>query len=384
MTNRQRIKAILNYQEYDRLPIVHFGFWEETLINWANQGHISLDDAVNWKDRNPACKRISDKLGFDFAWSNVFPWYDMLYPAFETKIIKENPDGSKEVMDSEGVIVLQKDGIVSIPPTISHSLKDRQSWQKLYKPKLQFNRDHINSLKVNTGNEYLPFNAGGLEFLKDQNRKETTGLMIGSLIGKIRDWLGLKGLCYMIFHNEKLLDEMIETVADLCYKQSEYVLSTGVRFDFAHYWEDICFKNGPLIAPEWFNNKIGPHYKRINDMINGYGINIISVDCDGVIDSIIPTWLDNGVNTMFPIEVGTWGGSIAPWREKYGKELRGVGGMNKKVFAFDYMAIDAEIERLKPLVESGGFIPCPDHRIPPDAKWENAQYYCEKIREAFW
>lgn len=82
---------------------------------------------------------------------------------------------------------------------------------------------------------------------------------------------------------------------------------------------------------------------------------------------------------MFPIEVGTWDASIAPWREKYGKELRGVGGMNKNVFSHDFAAVDAEIERLKSLIALGGYIPCPDHRIAPDAKWENVRHYCEKM-----
>jgi uroporphyrinogen decarboxylase len=100
-----------------------------------------------------------------------------------------------------------------------------------------------------------------------------------------------------------------------------------------------------------------------------------------MIDTLLPTWFNNGVNTMFPIEVGTWNANIAPWREKYGKELRGVGGMDKKVFCYDHAAINREIERLKPLVALGGYIPCPDHRIPPDAKWENVQYYCECMRK---
>ena len=51
---------------------------------------------------------------------------------------------------------------------------------------------------------------------------------------------------------------------------------------------------------------------------------------------------------MFPIEVGTWGASVRPWRERYGPELRGIGGMDKRVFARDFHAVDAEIERLKP------------------------------------
>ena len=101
-----------------------------------------------------------------------------------------------------------------------------------------------------------------------------------------------------------------------------------------------------------------------------------------MIDSLIPIWLENGVNTMFPIEVGTWNASIAPWREKYGKQLRGVGGMNKTIFARDREAVDQEIERLKPLMALGGYIPCTDHRIAPDAKFELVQYYCEKMQKA--
>ena len=43
--------------------------------------------------------------------------------------------------------------------------------------------------------------------------------------------------------------------------------------------------------------------------------------------------------------------------------------------------IDAEIERLKPLVELGGYIPCPDHRIPLEAEWDLVRYYCDRLRE---
>ena len=43
----------------------------------------------------------------------------------------------------------------------------------------------------------------------------------------------------------------------------------------------------------------------------------------------------------------------------------------------------AEVERLKPLVELGGYIPCPDHRIAPDAKWDLVRYYCDRMRAEF-
>lgn len=57
--------------------------------------------------------------------------------------------------------------------------------------------------------------------------------------------------------------------------------------------------------------------------------------------------------------------------------------MNKTVFAKGRAAVDAEIERLIPLVALGGYIPCPDHRIAPDAEWHTVRYYCDRMREIF-
>ncbi len=151
----------------------------------------------------------------------------------------------------------------------------------------------------------------------------------------------------------------------------------------AYFWEDIYFINGPLVNPKAFNKKVGIHYRQISELLMQSGINLISLDCDGLIDHLIPIWLENGVNIMFPIEVRTWIASIKPWREKYGIEIRGIGGMDKKAFTMDFMAIDQQIERLRPLVELDRYIHFPDHRMPPDAKWENVQYYCDKMRKVF-
>ncbi|MGN1141919.1 MAG: uroporphyrinogen decarboxylase family protein, partial [Oliverpabstia sp.] len=268
--------------------------------------------------------------------------------------------------DEQGLLVLEKPGIVSIPSVIGTSLTDRKSWEELYLPRLQWQTNRVNT-------EFLQ------SLTSSENRDIPIGLHCGSLIGYIRNLLGVEQLSYLYVDDEDLYAEIIDTIANLAYQCVERALKSGAKFDYAHFWEDICFKNGPLISPHVFEEYVGPHYKKITSLLNQYGIDIVSVDCDGLIDSLLPIWLENGVNTMFPIEVGTWKASIAPWRQKYGKELRGVGGMNKTVFAKDYKAIDEEIERLKPLIELGGYIPCPDHRIAPDAKFENVQYYCEKM-----
>ncbi|MBO4353388.1 MAG: hypothetical protein J5860_00440, partial [Clostridia bacterium] len=153
------------------------------------------------------------------------------------------------------------------------------------------------------------------------------------------------------------------------------------KFDFAHYWEDVCFRNGPLLSPAKFEEVCAKHYKKRNDLCHKYGIDIISLDCDGVTEKLLPTWFENGVNTMFPIEIGVWGDQFEPARKKFGKGMLGVGGMDKTALRKDKAAVDREIERMKRLASMGGFIPCPDHRLMPGTKFELVQYYAEEIKK---
>ncbi|MHB0997672.1 MAG: uroporphyrinogen decarboxylase family protein [Armatimonadota bacterium] len=385
MNDRQRILNILNYENYDRVPVLHFGFIYETLQKWVQEGHLTAEEvqATSSGDGFPGENAIAGKLGFDANYYRSFQPHSRISPAFESKVIEELPDGYRKILTGTGAIILWNERNVSIPAEVDHILKGRKEWDEIFLQRLQFSPERVDNAAVNCDGVVKSFADGGKEYLTADNRDDHYLLHCGSLYGALRDYVGIENLCYLIADDEDLLDEMIEVNADLCYRNTEYALQSGAKFDIGHFWEDICYKNGPLINPKVFAEKVGPHYKRITDLLHRYGIDLVSLDCDGMIDLLIPTWLDNGVNVMFPIEVGTWNASIAPWREKYGKQIRGVGGMDKRVFGKNFDAVDAEIERLKPLVGMGGFIPCMDHRIPPDAVWENIQYYCDKFRSAF-
>jgi hypothetical protein len=371
MNNRSRISAVLNYDKYDRLPVLHFGFWNETLNKWAGQGHITPEEAAAWGDGNEADAAVSAKLGFDCNYYRCHHVNLDIVPGIPTEVVEELPDGSRKVTNGHGVVVLQRPGATSIPAEIDHLLKSRRQWEEVFLPRLQFDESRAGITEEVVAR------------VEDPNRTEWLGLHVGSLYGMIRNWLGVTGSAYLYADDEVLFKEMIDTVGELSYQCAKTALEQTSGWDFGHFWEDICFKSGPLITPRVFDEYVGPHYKRVTDLLNAHGINIVSLDCDGCIDALVPTWFANGVNTMFPIEVGTWNASIEPWRKQYGKELRGVGGMNKVVFAHDRAAVDAEIERLKPLVALGGFIPCPDHRIAPDAEWDSVTYYCDRMRQVF-
>jgi uroporphyrinogen decarboxylase len=189
-------------------------------------------------------------------------------------------------------------------------------------------------------------------------------------------------MSYLMYdEDETLLADIVDAFAQMQYQCVEAVLKTGAKFDFAHYWEDICFKNGPLLSPDIFRELCAEHYKKRNDLCHRYGIDIISLDCDGVVDKLLPVWFENGVNTMFPIEVGVWGDQFAPARQKYGRGMLGVGGMDKLALRCDKAAVDAEIARMQKLASMGGFIPCPDHRLMPGTKLELVQYYAQEIKK---
>ena len=369
MTNRERALNILHFKEVDRMPAVHFGYWPELLAEWAQQGKIPQDIANGWGDGNDEDAELDKLIGWDFNWYRTYSGNHGLFPTFEAKVLEVLPDGSKRIQNAEGLIERVKPGLTSIPSEDDYQLKDREAFEALYKPKMQFSPERID-----------------FEFFRNFNETRRmdvpVGLKMGSILGDIRDMVSVAGMSYLLYdEDEDLFADIIDTYAEMQYQCIKAVLETGAKFDFAHYWEDVCFKSGPLISPEVFDELCGKHYKKRNDLCRKYGIDIISLDCDGVTEKLLPIWFENGVNTMFPIEVGVWGDQFEVARNKFGKGMLGVGGMDKTAFRKDRAAVDSEIERMKKLSALGGFIPCPDHRLMPGTKFELVQYYTEEIKK---
>lgn len=228
MNHRERVKAIFHYQPYDRMPVVHFGYWNETLEKWYQEGHITKEEYLGWGDGNEYDDSIARKLGFDFNWLTCFSPNTGLNPGFESKDMGAYPSGGRMIRNCDGVIVLQKEDAGSIPAEIEHTLKDRESWEKEYKWRLQFQPERIS--------------AQSYEQIKTAHPDTPVGLHCGSLFGRIRDIMGVEGISYLFADDEDLYDEIIDIVGTLCFQTVEYVLNQGWTFDFAHFWEDICFK----------------------------------------------------------------------------------------------------------------------------------------------
>ena len=195
----------------------------------------------------------------------------------------------------------------------------------------------------------------------------------GGFFGPLRNMLGVENLC-MLFHDDTaFLEEMMDANADFIIAMMDQVLDVVVPDGFA-FWEDMAYRTAPLVSPEMARRFMLPRYKRVT------GIPFIGVDSDGYIDPLIPVWMDAGLNFIYPFEVQA-GMDVLEVRKKYGKDLRLWGGFDKRTLATGPEAIDAELERLKPLMAEGGFIPHTDHSCPPDISFGNYCHFMERLRE---
>lgn len=357
MTNQQQFLSTMKYAPNHKIPLWHWGQWEMTIDRWHKEG---MPDNLNMREQ------IRDYLAVDGYFDLIntsFIWG--VYPTFE-KIILNKEGCHTTYIDCDGVIKRISDKTNSIPESVDYTFKTPQDWQN-YKKRLDPNTD------------------GRLEtdWLQKAKQKKEKGnplaINVGSLYGWLRNWMGLENISIFIYDHPEIYLDYIDTIVHLSTTLIDKICPE-IEVDMALYWEDMCYSNGPMLSPELFKKYMVPGYTKINEKLRQYGIDIICVDCDGVIDKLIPLWLEAGVNCILPVEVGTWKADINKFRKQYSKDLLIIGGIDKSILAKSHNEIESEVDRVRPLIEQGGYIPIPDHLIPPDVSLDNYMFYLNYMR----
>jgi len=352
MTNQETWQRIMNYEEFDRMPLFHWGEWDETKIRWIKEG---FPDNVN----------VYDYLDVAPYFINISGINNKFFPVFEKEIIEDSKE-YQVFRDTDGVTRRIKKGHSSIPQDVEYTFKTAREWLE-YKKRLQ---PHPDRIKITEEWE-----------LTYKKYKSPVRLVLCSLSGWLRNWMGLENMIYLTFENPDVFEDYVQTMADLsCWIIDEVMKNHEITIDSAQCWEDMCGSGGPLIDPDIFKQYVVPGYMKIRNKLDEYGIKFLAVDCDGLIEPLIRLWLDAGVNIMYPIEIGKWNANPHQLRKKFGKELRMIGGYNKHMIEKGKSEIDKELEKRLPLMKEGGFILMPDHLITPDTPLENYKYYLEQVR----
>lgn len=360
MNARERFIATCKFEPVDRpFRMETIGFWPETIKRWHREGLPDWAEELTALVHFGMDLRMIIHLG-DFE-------NPCLCPAFEEEVIEESDKYRIKRAPAGSVIREFTDGTSSIPEFMEFPVKDMRSFEEM-----RWRLDP--SLTERLGSDW-DYSSGAYNESELPVFVYTCGLF-----GLARHLLGFENLMYAYFDSPELIHAIGEQWVKLCTAFLEKVAST-VKIDAIDFWEDMAYRNGPMIGPETFKEFMSPYYKRVIDCARSVGVDVLEVDSDGDINPLIPLFVDAGVNMLYPFEVQA-GMDILKVREQYGKRLAILGGLDKRKLALDFDAIREEVESKVPsMLKQGGYIPSLDHNVPPDVSLENFEYYLKLVRE---
>jgi uroporphyrinogen decarboxylase len=196
--------------------------------------------------------------------------------------------------------------------------------------------------------------------------------------GFLRYLMGEERLLMSFYDDPRLVKDIMSFLADFWIELWDQALDK-IEVDCAHFWEDMAYRNGPLISPAMFREFMTPCYQKVTSFLKGRGIRIILVDTDGNLDELIPLFLEAGLTGVWPVEVQA-GNDLVEIRRRYPR-LHILGGIDKLRIAMGPQAIDRELQAKVPfMLEQGGYIPHLDHAAHPEISWSDFRYYRQRLK----
>ena len=320
MNTRQRFNACMNFQPFDRMPMIEWAsWWDQTITRWRGE---ELPQSIT--DRYDLYRHF----GLDIYYQDWFaPW---LPPG--------KPHGAPLVTSMQDYDELRN----TIYPTEN---VDYSRWEK-----------------------WAAYQQSG---------DAVIWITLQGFFWYPRVLLGIEPHLYAFYDQPELMNRINEDNLQFNLACLDRVCKV-TKPDFMTFAEDMSYNHGPMLSRELFDEFIAPFYRRIVPELHKRGIMVI-VDSDG--DISVPTqWFtDTGVDGMLPLERQA-GVDMANMRRRY-PTTRFIGHYDKMVMPHGEAAMRQEFERLLPTIARGGFIASVDHQTPPGVSYQQYLIYLKLLRE---
>ena len=145
--------------------------------------------------------------------------------------------------------------------------------------------------------------------------------------------------------------------------------------------EDMAYKEKSMISPQMCREFLLPCWRQWCACCRAAGVPIVEIDSDGHVGELIPAWIEAGVNCTSPLEVAA-GNDLHGYRQRFDDRIAYRGGVDKRAIAAGGNTIRAEIARIRPVIDAGGYIPSCDHGVPANVSWDNYVDYCRLLAQA--
>lgn len=379
MNARQRFIATLTHQRPDRIPFMPGGGRKSTLAAWHTQG---LPPEVT--DYHAYLCRLIGVPAPSTA-PRVEPGVDFrMRPQFEEKVLEHRPSGPSSGVP--GVLVVQdwKGNICEISDEFDVSylrnaidfvtrswircpVESRADW-----PGMAARYD-----AADPGRFPSDF-AKRTQVLRE--RDYVSAIAISGPFWQLREWCGFEGLCMLMLDDPDFVSEMVEFwrrfVSDMLQRMFRDYVPDLITIN-----EDMAYKEKPMVSPEMARRFLLPCWRTWGELSRAAGVPIYEVDSDGHVGLLVPVWIEGGFNCNSPLEVAA-GNDVPALVAQYGRRMAWRGGVDKRKMAQGGAAIRAELARLQPAINHGGYIPGCDHGVPSDVSWPNYVDYARLLARA--
>ncbi len=369
MNNRERHLETLRFGTPDRVPFDPGGPREKTLKRWHAEG---LPDGVPWHValfRELGIERAPDRPrpqpGVDFR----------MIPQFEEKVL-EHRDGANVVQDWMGNITEISD---EYDVTYIRSARDFVT-RKWHSFPVETREDFEEMKRRYDPDEPGRYPADFDERVKVMRERDyVTSIGFAGIFWQLREWCGFEPLCMLLIDDPEFVREMAEFHTEFVSRTMRRALDAGI-VDRVFVNEDMAYKEKSMISPVMTREFLAPAWKRWRKEARQAGVPIIDMDSDGMVEELIPIWIECGINVCDPIEVAA-GNDINTYRRTYGQQMAYRGGVDKRCIAKGGDVIENELNRIAPVLRNGGYIPSCDHGVPFDISWPNFIHYSRLLAE---
>ena len=355
LNTRERFIRTLTGQETDRVPFIKV---------------FGGDNAVlpRWRSEKPGIeKNIDEILKFEGGYRGwrTTPVNFWLCGEIKQEVIAEDDETRTIKYEHGQVTIHRKDGdyhwhIAEYP------VKDAGSW---YNIKEKYLNPYDKQRIPHDFDKYI-------ELYK--TRDFPLQLTCGGVYGFIRNLMGDEALCYAVYDDPELVEDIMTTYINMNIKLWE-VLCRDIKFDLIECWEDMASKNGSMISPATFERFMAPHYRKIKSFADAYNIPIILVDSDGYTDKLAEQMASCGVNAMYPFEVGAGCDTIAVLDKL--PNMAAIGCLEKNSCSEGKEAVDKQMLIAEKLIKHGRCIPGPDHFVLNNTSFEQYKYFMNRLRD---
>jgi uroporphyrinogen decarboxylase len=348
------LRATLQYGRPEQICQFEWGYWPETIARWQQEGMPGDKPweatGITYYHRVPAEVRI--------------------FPHFQRQVLEETPE-TLVVRGEDGVVSeIQRSGQTNLPRFIRHPVETLRDFETL--------KERLNP---HDPKRYAADWQQQVRALRGRNSILVMGGIEISFFGWARDLMGVENLL-MAFYDQPELIHAINRHQLYFIKEFYSKVLQDVSYDFIFCWEDMSFKNGPLISPELVRVFMLPYYRELVGFFRRDKNTKFLLDSDGDVLQLIPLFREVGIDGMLPFEVAA-GMDIVKIAEEY-PDLIICGGIDKREIAKGRKAIDAELgKKLPALFRRGGYLPTMDHHVPPEVSYADFQYYLQRTRELY-